>query len=144
MRGFLLGRWAPLIGWVAGWSLAGVVRALRRPGSASFAEKLLHATPSLVPIAVFGGLCILVVILLRGDISAKGGPGAPWVAISAGALLLASFTSLLQVFLARGGIRVLAALTTILLGYAGINKVFEYRGPRQGKLRNASDDAGKA
>lgn len=133
MRGLLRGRWSPLIGWVAGWLLAWVVRALLRPGSASSAEKLLHAAPSHVPTAVFGGLCIFLLVLLRGEISAKGGPGAPWVAIGAAALLLASFTSLLQVFLTHGGTRVLGALTTILLGFAGIRKVFEYRGPRRGK-----------
>jgi len=109
MRGLLRGRWTPLIGWVAGWLLAGVVRALVRPGSASFAEKLLHDAPSLVATAVFGGLCIFLLTLLRGDMSAKGGPGAPWVAIGAGALLLASFASLLQVFLTHGGTRVFGA-----------------------------------
>lgn len=116
MTGLLRGRWTPVIGWVAGWLLAGVGRALLRPGTGGFANKLLHDTPSLVT-AVFGGLCIVLVILIRGVMSAKGGPGAPWVAIGAGALLLASLTALLQVFLAHGAARVCGALTAIPFCY---------------------------
>ncbi len=64
---------------------------------------------------------------------AKGGPGEPWVAIGAGALLLASPIEMLLAFLEHGATRVIAALTAILFCYSGIMKVFQYRGPRQGK-----------
>jgi len=64
---------------------------------------------------------------------AKGGQGEPWVAIVAGALLLASLMEVLLAFLEQGATRVIAALTAILFCFAGIAKVFQYRGPRQGK-----------
>jgi len=64
---------------------------------------------------------------------AKKGQGEPWVAIGAGELLLASLMEVLLAFLEQGATRVIAALAAILLGYAGIAKVFQYRGPRQGK-----------
>ncbi len=64
---------------------------------------------------------------------AKGGPGEPWVAIGAGALLLASLMESLLAFLEHGATRVIAALTAILFCYGGISKVFQYRGPKGGK-----------
>ena len=50
-----------------------------------------------------------------------------------GALLLASLMEVLLAFLEQGATRVIAALTAILFCYGGIAKVFQYRGPRQGK-----------
>jgi len=64
---------------------------------------------------------------------AKNGQGEPWVAIGAGALLLASLGDVLLAFLEQGATRVIAALTAILLCYGGIAKVFQHRGPRKGK-----------
>jgi hypothetical protein len=65
MRGLLRSRWNFLAGWVAGVVLTGVLRALLRHGSASFAEKLLHDTPSLVATGVGGGLSIGLLTLFK-------------------------------------------------------------------------------
>ncbi len=64
---------------------------------------------------------------------AKGGQGAPRVALGAAALLLASLSFLLLAFLGHGVIRFWAALAAIPYCFGGIRRVFEYRGPRQGK-----------
>jgi hypothetical protein len=56
---------------------------------------------------------------------AKKGQGDPWVAIGAGALLLASLMDVLLAFLEQGATRVIAARTAILLCYGGIAKVFQ-------------------
>jgi len=64
---------------------------------------------------------------------AKKGQGEPWVAIVGGALLLASLMEVLLAFLEQGATRVIAALAAILFCFAGTAKVFQYRGPRQGK-----------
>lgn len=61
----LRSRWNFLAGWVAGVVLTGVLRALLRHGSASFAEKLLHDTPSLVATGVGGGLSIGLLTLFK-------------------------------------------------------------------------------
>ncbi len=65
MRGLLGSRWNFLAGWLAGVVLTGVLRALLRHGSASFAEKLLHDTPSLVATGVGGGLVIFLLTLFK-------------------------------------------------------------------------------
>ncbi len=64
---------------------------------------------------------------------AKGGQGEPWVAIGAGALLLASLSFLLLAFLEKGVTRAVAATAAILYLVGGVSRVFTYLGPRQDK-----------
>ncbi len=65
MRSLLDSRWNFLAGWLAGVVLTGVLRALLRHGSASFADKLLHDTPSLVATGIGGGLVISLLTLFK-------------------------------------------------------------------------------